>query len=395
MTIQTQALPPPEKDRTEGSLTYPPPPADPDEPPPLRGVGINPTHREAGTLSAPPAEKAAASPPLRVESTTNQRARRPRASSSVEMPLRSLAGELESGAQSNPLEDQLRSLLPSTEAAPQALHRAMWHAVFPGGKRVRPRLLLTVAEACAADAAELDLAMHAACAVELIHSASLVHDDLPCFDDASLRRGHPTVHKAYGEAMAVLAGDALLTRAFEILAEAPPRLARRALRIVRLLAQATGSQEGIIGGQSLEQSPAKTGPKAPSLPMAPELLGRYHAMKTAALFRLAAAAGATAAGATDADAWGEVGQNLGLAFQLADDLCDAFGSADVAGKPVRRDAALGRPNAAALVGEGSSRARMNELLSRALEQTRALAVDPTPLIRLIEDLSGHFLKTTK
>jgi geranylgeranyl diphosphate synthase type II len=154
---------------------------------------------------------------------------------------------------------------------------------------------------------------------------------------------------------------------------------------VRLLAQATGSQDGIIGGQSLEQVPAR-GSKAPTLPMAPELLGRYHAMKTAALFRVAAAAGATAAGATDADAWGEVGQNLGLAFQLADDLCDAFGRADVA---------LGRPNAAALVGERSSRARMNELLSHALEQTRALAVDPTPLVRLIDDLSGHFLKTTK
>lgn len=367
MTIQTQALPSPEKDR------------------------------EGGTSTHPPAPGVASPPPLRVENTTGQRAKRPRAASvvAVDVPLRTVSGDAEASSGSNPLEDHLRSLLPNTEAAPQALHRAMWHAVFPGGKRVRPRLLLTVAEACAADAAELDLAMHAACAVELIHSASLVHDDLPCFDDASLRRGQPTVHKAYGEAMAVLAGDALLTRAFEILAEAPPRLARRALRIVRLLAQATGSQEGIIGGQSLEQSPATRVSKSPSLPMAPELLGRYHAMKTAALFRLAAAAGATAAGATDAEAWGEVGQNLGLAFQLADDLCDAFGSAAIAGKPVRRDAALGRPNAASLVGEGSSRARMNELLGRALEQTRALAVDPTPLIRLIEDLSGHFLKTTK
>ena len=365
MTIQTQALPPPEKDCSEG------------------------------TSSHPPAMTLAASPPLRVETSPSQRTKRGRTATSAELPLPTFSGEPESAGGSNRLEERLRALLPSGDSSPQALHRAMWHAVFPGGKRVRPRLLLTVAEACAADAAELELAMHAACAVELIHSASLVHDDLPCFDDASLRRGHPTVHKAYGEAMAVLAGDALLTRAFEILAETPPRLARRALRIVKLLAQATGSQEGIIGGQSLEQSPTTRSSKLPALPMAPELLGRYHAMKTAALFRLAAAAGATAAGATDAEAWGEVGQNLGLAFQLADDLCDAFGNADVAGKPVRRDAALGRPNAAALVGEGSSRARMNELLSRALEQTRALAVDPTPLVRLIEDLSGHFLKTTK
>lgn len=320
-------------------------------------------------------------------------------------------------AQSEPLEDCLSSLLPSAELSPQALHRAMRHAVFPGGKRIRPRLLLTVSAACAADEAETELAMHAACAIELIHSASLVHDDLPCFDDARQRRGLPTVHALYGEPLAVLAGDALLTRAFELMAESPPRLARRALRIVRLLGQATGSREGIIGGQSLEQGCAVTdrsGPRAErareldsgraaapaesrgvvSLEFSPDILDRYHAMKTAALFRLAAEAGAVAAGATDAPAWGEVGQCLGLAYQLADDLCDTCGSEAVAGKPVRRDQDLGRPNAVAVAGEQSTRARLQGLLAQALARTVELAADPKPLVGLIEELSGHFMRTT-
>jgi geranylgeranyl diphosphate synthase type II len=311
-------------------------------------------------------------------------------------------------AKPDPLEEYLSSLLPSSDLAPQALHRAMRHAVFPGGKRIRPRLLLTVAAACAADEAETELAMHAACAIELIHSASLVHDDLPCFDDARQRRGLPTVHVLYGEPLAVLAGDALLTRAFELMAETPARLARRALRIVRLLGQATGSREGIIGGQSLEQNDlVAPGPARPATPegpgerrlpgplgFAPGILDRYHAMKTAALFRLAAEAGAVAAGATDAPAWGEVGQCLGLAYQLADDLCDTFGSEAAAGKPVRRDLDLGRPNAVVVSGEHSTRARLQSLLDQALARTMELAAEPKPLVGLIEELTGHFMRTT-
>lgn len=289
-------------------------------------------------------------------------------------------------------EEQLDLLLPSAEVAPTVLHRAMRHAVFPAGKRIRPRLLFTVASACAAGEGELQLAVLAGCAVELIHSASLVHDDLPCFDDAPLRRGRPSVHALYGEAIAVLAGDALLTRAFETLADAPARLARRALRIVSLLGQATGSQRGIIGGQSLETlSTTGTGALGAGQP---EEIERYHAMKTGALFRLAAEAGATAAGATDTAAWGEVGQSLGLAYQIADDLCDVCGDEGAAGKPVGRDAALGRPNAVLLEGERAARARVGALLERAQVLATALAVDPTPLTQLLDELRGHFLRVT-
>lgn len=307
-------------------------------------------------------------------------------------------------APADPIEERLSALLPSSDVAPQSLHRAMRHAVFPAGKRIRPRILVTVAAACAAGEAEMELALHAGCAIELIHSASLVHDDLPCFDDAMQRRGIPTVHALFGEPLAVLAGDALLARAFELLAETPPRLARRALRIVKLLGQATGSIEGIIGGQSLEQhglptlkngaSESVAAPSPSSQHELPELIDRYHAMKTAALFRLAAEAGATAAGATDASAWGEVGQCLGLAYQLADDLCDTCGSEAAAGKPVRRDVDLGRPNAVVASGEQRTRARMQALIEQALARTQSLAADPKPLVKLIEELTGHFLRTT-
>lgn len=290
------------------------------------------------------------------------------------------------------IEELMRLMLPPVEQAPAALHRAMHHAVFPGGKRVRPRLLLTVAAACAADQAAMELALRAAAAVELVHSGSLIHDDLPCFDDAPVRRGQPTVHRIYGEPLAVLAGDALLTRAFEVLAETPPKLARRALQIVRLLALSTGSREGIIGGQGLEQ----LGGLTDGLPVkSPELLERYHSMKTAALFRLSAEAGATAAGATDGPSWGEVGQALGLAFQLGDDLCDSCGSSALAEKPVGRDAVLGRPNAVAVCGEASARQSLDQLLDHALERARSLAANPAPMVELIESLRAHFSRVSQ
>src|SRR5690606_35321915 len=208
---------------------------------------------------------------------------------------------------------------------PSKLHQAMRHATQNGGKRIRPRLLMAVAVAANGAALDEDMAeltLRAAIAVELIHAASLVHDDLPCFDDADLRRGQPTVHRAYGEALAVLTGDALITLAFDTLAGYDGSRQRHAMRLVRLLSQATGSSRGIIGGQSLEL----VGPAAWSGHdgFAIDFVEGYHEKKTAALFDYATRAGALAVGVDlgEQDLWGDVGTKLGLAFQLIDDLYD-------------------------------------------------------------------------
>src|SRR5689334_21360087 len=211
------------------------------------------------------------------------------------------------------LERRLAALVTDDARGSCQLHPAMRHALLSGGKRLRPRLVLAVARSCAAAGDEIELALRAACAVELVHAASLVHDDLPCFDDAATRRGQPTVHVRFGEPSAVLAGDALLTLAFEVLADAPPSLSRPALELVRLLALAVGAREGIIGGQALELAPDDSQDSDGR-----RRLERYHAGKTAALFRFAAQSGAVAARAVATDPWADVGRLVGLAHQAAD-----------------------------------------------------------------------------
>lgn len=273
------------------------------------------------------------------------------------------------------VEQRLEGLLPRPDREPGTLHRAMRHAVLGGGKRIRPRLVLAVAVACAASAEGLESAIRAACAVELVHAASLVHDDLPSFDDAAERRGAPTVHKRFGESMAILTGDALLALAFETLAGASEAPASIVLEMVYRLARATGSREGIIGGQALEGA-AEVGP---------ELLERYHACKTAALFRFAAEAGALAGGA-DPRAWGDVGRTLGLCYQAADDLLDACGRAAEAGKPVQRDSALGRPNLVSRDGAPAAQSRFEALLTRAERRVRGLVADPQAALALLAEM---------
>lgn len=277
---------------------------------------------------------------------------------------------------SSALELHLERLLPPAAAEPCLLHCAMRYAVFSGGKRLRPRLLLAVFGACLPRPgdAEVTLAMHAACAIELIHTASLVHDDLPIFDDADERRGRATVHRVFGDEIALLTGDALLTLAFELLADTPSELASTALAIQRLLGRYTGSRHGIIGGQSLE---CATGTGSVDL-------DRYHDLKTAALFRLATQAGAVAAGVPDADAWGLVGRSFGLAFQLADDLYDTGGTRAREGKPTHQDARMGRPNASVRGGEAQTRARMLALLDDAIREATGLVRCQLP--EIFEDL---------
>lgn len=234
--------------------------------------------------------------------------------------------------------------------SPPRLAAAIRHAVFAGGGRVRPKLCLAVAEALGDGAS--GLADGAAVAIELLHCASLVHDDLPCFDDAPTRRGRPSVHAAYGEATAVLVGDALIVLAFDVLARAGAAAPSRLPGLLGAVARAAGTPHGIIAGQALEQEPVAD-------------LDGYHAAKTAALFEAATACGALAAG-HDPEPWRQVGTRLGLAYQIADDVADATGDAKTLGKPVQRDAALGRPNIVGARGLDASRSQGRRLVEEAL-----------------------------
>lgn len=246
------------------------------------------------------------------------------------------------------LETALRPLV----GAPPRLTAAIRHAVFPGGARFRPRLCLAVARACG-DASPA-LALAAATAIELLHCASLVLDDLPCFDDAALRRGQPTVHAVYGDALAVLAGNALIVRAFELLGEAAGDDPLAAARILAAVARGVGAPHGITAGQAWEAEPRID-------------LRAYHRAKTGALFEAAVIAGAIAGGG-DPAAWEGLGGDLGEAYQVADDLGDLFGCSEHLGKPVGQDSAHRRPSAAHRLGPAVAATRMHELFDAALRR---------------------------
>jgi geranylgeranyl diphosphate synthase type II len=235
--------------------------------------------------------------------------------------------------------------------APPGLAAAVEHAVFPGGARVRPRLCLAVAHACGDG--ESPLAEAAAAAIELLHCASLVHDDLPCFDDASTRRGRPTVHMAFGQPLAVLAGDALIVLAFESLAGAGHSAPTRLPALLGVISRSVGLPGGIVAGQAWECESACA-------------VSDYQRAKTGALFVAATAAGALAAG-SDPAPWRGLGECLGEAYQVADDLRDACASPEEIGKPTGRDAALGRPSVVAQRGIGGAARRLESLVAGAIE----------------------------
>lgn len=241
---------------------------------------------------------------------------------------------------SNRIEQAVASAIAiSHEGSPPAqLKSALAYAAASGGARIRPTILLSVAMACGDD--RPDVSNAAAAALELIHCASLVHDDMPCFDDANMRRGKPTVHLAYSEPLALLTGDSLIVLAFDLLARQD---AERALPLIRHLATRTGMPHGICAGQGWESESQID-------------LSAYHRAKTGALFIGATQMGAIAAG-QDPEPWEELGARIGEAFQVADDLRDALFDAEELGKPVGQDTIHSRPNAVTELGVGTEAAR--------------------------------------
>ncbi len=251
---------------------------------------------------------------------------------------------------------ELERLLPAPPACPPLIADAMRYTVFGGGKRLRPLLALAAADSVSPGGTAQDRdVLPAACAVELIHAYSLVHDDLPAMDDDTLRRGQPTAHVVYGEGIAILAGDALLTEAFRVLArssesETADRRGRR-LRTLERIATAAGA-EGMVGGQVIDL--AATGATAA---FDADRLRAMHGRKTGALIRAAAVAGAIMGGASDADADAvdRYAAHLGLAFQIVDDILDVEGAQEAIGKTAGKDAEAGKPTYPALFGLDESR----------------------------------------
>lgn len=221
--------------------------------------------------------------------------------------------------------------VPPDTMPPETIHRAMRYSLFAGGKRIRPVLCMAAAEAVSDDTPGVE---DAACALELIHTYSLIHDDLPALDDDDLRRGRPTSHKVFGEAMAILAGDALLTLAFQVLSQMKAVGPARKTRLIEELSMAAGTVGGMIAGQvhDLEGEGNKPDPRR---------LETIHRSKTGALLRASLRMGAVYAGATDEqfEALSCYGEHIGLAFQIVDDLLDVEGSSEELGKTAGKDAA--------------------------------------------------------
>jgi geranylgeranyl diphosphate synthase, type II len=266
------------------------------------------------------------------------------------------------------VEAALERYLPASPACPPRLREAMRYSLLAGGKRLRPTLALAAAEAVAlANGSDLEpartAALPAACALELVHTYSLIHDDLPAMDDDTLRRGRPTSHVVFGEGMAILAGDGLLTEAFALMAREPREGdPARKLRAIAIVAEAAGPC-GMVGGQAIDLEAAGTGATFDG-----DGLRAMHARKTGALIRAAAAAGAVMASASDAQlaAIERFATDLGLAFQIVDDILDVEGASEDLGKTAGKDAAAGKPTYPALYGLAASRRMAAECVDRGL-----------------------------
>ena len=277
------------------------------------------------------------------------------------------------------VEEALAAALPSPPACPRIVADAMRYSITAGGKRLRPILCLASADAAGGPRA---LAMPAACAIELIHTYSLIHDDLPAMDNDTMRRGRPTLHVVAGEAMAILAGDGLLTEAFALVARLPdtsdPAIAARKLRTIQTIAAAAGAA-GMVGGQALDI--AGPGAEDPAGDEAARLRA-LHGRKTGALIRAAAATGAIMAGGSDAavsriDA---AAAEFGLAFQIVDDVLDIEGAPVTLGKSAGKDAASGKRTYVSLYGIDGARRMAADCLGRAEQILKAAGLADSALL---------------
>lgn len=273
------------------------------------------------------------------------------------------------------VDEHLSTLLPRETEYPQIIHEAMQYSIFAGGKRLRPIMCLAGVEALGK---EYEPYLPVACALEMIHTYSLIHDDLPAMDNDDYRRGKLTSHKVYGEDIAILAGDALLTHAFEVLATAAEGLPeeKRMLRVIREVAIASGTR-GMIGGQVVDvQSEGKV--------ITPLTLNYIHTHKTGALFRAAVRSGALLTGASENElsALTEYAECFGLVFQITDDLLDILGDEKILGKPVGSDEKNQKGTYPSLYGVEKSKELAREAVDKAVKSLEPLRGNTEPLILL-------------
>ncbi|MCM0082342.1 polyprenyl synthetase family protein [Geomonas sp. Red32] len=269
------------------------------------------------------------------------------------------------------VDQALEGFLTPADELPASVHGSMRYSVFAGGKRVRPVLMLA---ACEAVGGTIEAAMPAACSMEMIHTYSLIHDDLPAMDDDDFRRGNPTNHKVYGEAIAILAGDALLTEAFVLLSREGAGDPAARLKVIQEIACAAGSH-GMVGGQVVDME--SEGKKEIDL----ATLSYIHTHKTGALLRASVRAGAILGGAScdQLKALTRYGEAIGLAFQIADDILDVEGTTEELGKDAGSDEARGKATYPALMGLEASKARASELVEIALDSLASFDERAEPL----------------
>ncbi len=283
------------------------------------------------------------------------------------------------------VESALIAALPTPPACPAPVAEAMRYSVTAGGKRLRPILCLASAEAVGGDPRA---AMPAACALEFIHTYSLIHDDLPAMDNDTIRRGLPTLHVVAGEGMAILAGDGLLTEAFALMAREPgssdPVVVARKLHVIAVVASGAGAA-GMVGGQAIDLACVTPGPDGVvPAPLDADALRGMHSRKTGALIRASAVAGAVMGGGNDRqiDAIDRAAAEFGLAFQIVDDILDVEGASADLGKTAGKDAAAGKPTYPALYGLDTSKRMARECLDRAASALASVDLTDSRLLQI-------------